>query len=219
MELNLNPIEIRVLGCLVEKELATPEYYPLSLNSLTTACNQKSNRQPVMELAETEVVRALDTLRSRGLAMQSAEGGRVPKYQHALAAKLHLDPPELAIVAELLLRGPQTVGELRTRCERMCSFGDLETVEAVLQELADHTPPLVARLPRQPGRKENRFAQLLAGEPDLGTEELSGAIEPARRQVAAEDERLAHLETEIAELRTEVAELRQLLESFQAQFE
>lgn len=219
MELNLNPIEIRVLGCLVEKELATPEYYPLSLNSLTTACNQKSNRQPVMELAETEVVRGLDSLRSQGLAMQSAEGGRVPKYQHALAAKLHLDPPELAIVAELLLRGPQTVGELRTRCERMCSFGDLETVEAVLQELAERHPPLVVRLPRQPGRKENRFAQLFAGEPEMSAEETTGSVEPARRQVMAEDERLGRLETEITELRSEVADLRRMLEAFRAQFE
>ena len=218
MELNLSPVEVRVLGCLVEKELATPEYYPLSLNALTTACNQKSNRDPVLELAETEVVRALDSLRSRGLAMQSAEGGRVPKYQQALAAKLHLDPAELAVVAELLLRGPQTVGELRSRGERMHPFTDLAGVEAVLQELAERQPPLVVRLPRQPGRKEHRFAHLFAGEPEL-EEGTAAATEPARRQMMAEDERLTRLETEIAELRQEMAQLRQTLETFRAQFE
>lgn len=218
MELNLNPVEVRVLGCLVEKDLATPEYYPLSLNALTTACNQKSNRDPVMELQEGDVVRALDSLRQRGLAMQSGEGGRVPKYQHALAAKLHLDPPELALLAELLLRGPQTVGELRGRAERMQPFADLAAVEEVLRELAEREPPLTVRLPRQPGRKESRFAHLLAGIPEMSAEERL-APEPARLQVMAENERIGRLEAEITGLREEISLLRKMLEEFRSQFE
>ncbi len=215
----LNDIEVRVLGCLVEKELATPEYYPLSLNSLTTACNQKSNRDPVMELAETEVVRALDSLRFQGLAMHSAEGGRVAKYCHALAAKLHLDPPELAVLAELLLRGPQTLGELRTRAGRMHPFADLPAVEETLRELTDHQPPLVTQLPRQPGRKESRYAHLLAGEPAAESEESAPPAEAARRRVQAEDERIVQLETEVASLREEVAALRRELAEFKGSFE
>lgn len=218
LELNLNDMEVRVLGCLIEKELATPEYYPLSLNALTTACNQKSNRDPVMELSEADVVRALDALRRRGLAMQSAEGGRVPKYGHALSAKLRLDLHELAVLAELLLRGPQTVGELRARAERMQSFPDLAAVEDVLRELSEREPPLVARLPRQPGRKEHRFAHLFSGEPQL-PEEFSPAPEAARRQVMAENERIEALERQIGELRAEVDELRRTMEEFRRQFE
>ncbi len=211
METVLNDHEVRVLGCLIEKELATPEYYPLSLNALATACNQKSNRDPVMQLEETEVVRALDALRFRGLALQSAEGGRVPKYRHALAEKLRLDPAELAILAELLLRGPQTLGELRGRAERMHPFADLAAVEEALEELKAHTPPLATRLPRQPGHKEQRFAHLLAGEPPA--EALPAApLEEARRQVMAENERLTRLEEEVAKLREDLAALRQQLE-------
>src|SRR5512137_661443 len=119
MDVILNSMEVRVLGCLIEKEMATPEYYPLTLNALTNACNQKSNRDPVLSLDEAEVVRALDTLRFKQLAVTSADGGRVPKYRHLLAEKLRLSPAELAVIAELLLRGPQTGGELRTRAERM----------------------------------------------------------------------------------------------------
>jgi uncharacterized protein YceH (UPF0502 family) len=219
VELNLNNVEARVLGCLVEKEMATPEYYPLSLNSLTAACNQKSNRDPVMELDEGEVVRALDSLRRRGFAMQSAEGGRVPKYGHALSAKLHLDLHELAVVAELLLRGPQTVGELRGRAERMQSFPDLAAVEDVLRELSEREPPLVVRLPRQPGRKEHRFAHLFSGEPQISAEERTAPPEAARLQVMAENERMEALERQVAELRTEMEAIRRTLEEFRRQFE
>ncbi|NIQ96121.1 MAG: DUF480 domain-containing protein, partial [Desulfuromonadales bacterium] len=131
------------------KEMTTPDYYPLTLNSLTTACNQKSNRAPVLELDETDVVKALDALRFKGLAMQaSGEGSRVPKYGHNLEAKLHFEPEQLAILCELFLRGPQTLGELRTRCERMRPFADLAAVEQVLAELMELDPPLVTRLPR-----------------------------------------------------------------------
>lgn len=217
MEIVLNDTEVRVLGCLIEKELTTPEYYPLSLNSLTAACNQKSNREPVLALDEAEVVRALDGLRFKQLAVVAAEGGRVPKYRHLLAERLRLSPAELALLGELLLRGPQTVGELRTRGERMHSFADLAAVETVLDELAGRTPPLVARLPRQPGRKESRFAHLCAGEPVVAAEEP--APEAARLRVMAENERVAKLEEEVAALRSEVAGLRQLIEEFRAQFE
>lgn len=217
MEIVLNDTEVRVLGCLVEKELTTPEYYPLSLNSLTTACNQKSNREPVLALDEAEVVRALDGLRFKQLAVVAAEGGRVPKYRHLLAEKLRLSPAELAVLGELLLRGPQTVGELRTRGERMHAFPDLAAVETVLDELQARTPPLVLRLPRQPGRKESRFAHLFAGEPAVAADEP--APESARLRVMAENERVAKLEEEVAALRGEVAELRQLIEEFRAQFE
>ena len=219
MESFLNASEVRVLGALIEKEMTTPDYYPLSLNALTNACNQKSNRDPVLELAETDVVRALDGLRFKGLALQSGDGGRVPKYAHSVPGKLHLDPAELAILCELLLRGPQTVGELRTRCERMHPFADLAAVETVLQELAERQPPLTAKLPRQPGRKEHRFAQLLAGAPELPTTEPAATAEAATLQVRAENERLAALETEVARLRDEMRDLRRELAGFRAQFE
>jgi uncharacterized protein YceH (UPF0502 family) len=218
MDAVLNDPEVRVLGALIEKELTTPEYYPLSLNALTNACNQKSNRDPVMSLDEAEVVRALDGLRFKQLALVSAEGGRVPKYRHALVEKLRLEPGELAVLAELLLRGPQTVGELRTRGERMHPFADLAAVEEVLEELMERTPPLVAKLARQPGRKESRFAQLFAGEPEVAAEETA-APEAARLRVQAENERLAALEAEVAALRAEVGELHRLVEEFKAQFE
>ncbi|KIE43902.1 YceH family protein [Geobacter anodireducens] len=219
MEILLNDVEVRVLGCLIEKELATPEYYPLTLNSLTTACNQKSNRDPVMALEESEVVRALDGLKMKHVAIQAADSGRVPRYRHILAERLRFSPAELAILAELLLRGPQTLGELRTRAERMHPFTDLTAVEQVLGELAERTPPRVMRLPRQPGRKESRFAHLLAGEPDLSAEERPAPPEGARLQVMAENERLAALESEVAALKAEVAELRQVMEEFRSQFE
>ena len=215
----LNEVEVRVLGCLIEKELTTPEYYPLSLNALTNACNQKSNRDPVMAMEEADVVRALDKLRFSGLARQTADGGRVPKYCHTLTENKRLEPAGLAVLAELLLRGPQTVGELRTRGERMASFPDLAAVEASLEELMELDPALATRLPRQPGRKEARYAHLLAGEPLVAMEESAPTPEAARLRVMAEDERFARLEEEVAALRTEVAGLRELVEEFKSQFE
>jgi len=218
MERLLDEIEVRVLGCLVEKDLATPEYYPLTLNALTNACNQKSNRSPVMLLENTDVVRALDSLRQKQMAHQSAEGVRSAKYCHNLEGVLGLDPEELAIIAELLLRGPQTVGELRNRAERMYPVGDLHAVEELLQNLMEREEPLLMRLPRQPGRKEQRFAHLLAGTPDID-ETSSLPAEPARLQVAAENDRITKLEEEVVALRTELDEVRSQLKSFQAQFE
>ena len=218
MERLLDEIEVRVVGCLVEKDLATPEYYPLTLNALTNACNQKSNRAPVMLLENTDVVRALDSLRQKQMAHQSAEGVRSAKYCHNLEGVLRLDPEELAIIAELLLRGPQTVGELRNRAERMYPVGDLQAVEELLQNLMEREEPLLMRLPRQPGRKEHRFAHLLAGTPDID-EASALPTEPARLQVAAENDRITKLEEEVVALRTELDDVRSQLKSFQAQFE
>lgn len=219
METTLNDIEVRVLGSLIEKELTTPEYYPLSLNSLTNACNQKSNRDPAMALAEEDVVRALDSLRFKQLVVLSADGGRVPKYRHLLAEKLGLMPAEQAIICELLVRGPQTVGELRTRGERMHPFADLAAVEEVLQELGQREMPLITLLPRQPGRKEGRYAQLFSGMPEVTEESSEARPEAARQRVLAENERIVKLEEEVAALRGEVALLQQQMAEFKAQFE
>lgn len=219
MKMNLDEVEVRILGSMIEKELTTPENYPLSLNTLTSACNQKSNRDPVMSLTEDEVVRGLDRLGARGLARLTATGGRVARYRHSAADQLELTPPCLAVLAELLLRGPQTVGELRIRAERMAPLPDLAAVEAILAELQRHTPPLVACLPRQPGRKEQRYAHLLAGRPQLPADEPATSPEPARLRVAAQNERIARLDEEVAALRTEVADLRRAIVELMARFE
>lgn len=214
----LNAVEIRVLGCLVEKELATPDYYPLTLNALVNACNQKSNRDPVVAFDEATVAQALESLRPLGFATQSAEGGRAAKYCHNLDGKLRLDPTEMAVLTELLLRGPQTAGELRQRASRMQAIASLEAVETILNELAEREQPLVVKLPRQPGRKEHRFAQVLSGEPDI--QALEAATEPqAVLQVRADNERLAAAETEIAELKTALSELQEEFRRFRQQFD
>lgn len=218
MDLQLNDSEARVLGCLVEKEMTTPEYYPLTLNALTNACNQKSNRDPVMGLDEECVVRALDSLRFKQLVVTAADGGRVPKYRHLLTESMRLVPPELALLCELLLRGPQTLGELRTRAERMHPFADLASVEEVLCELMERETPLVAKLARQAGRKEARYAQLFTGEP-LPGQEQSPPAEPARVRVGEENDRIARLETQVAVLTEEMAVLRRQVEEFTRQFE
>jgi len=222
MKMNLSELEIRVLACLMEKELSTPENYPLSLNALVSACNQKSNRDPVLGLTEADVVRGLEALGGRGLARLTTTGGRVAKYCHSVAGKLGLAAPARAVLAELMLRGPQTVGELRNRAERMAELADLAAVEAVLMELRQCGPPLVARLPRQAGRKEQRYAQLLAGMPEF-TEEQEADIERPETQGGAggqlaAGERLAKLEGEVGTLRTEIAALRQELEELITSF-
>ena len=216
MRMNLNDLEIRVLGCLMEKELATPENYPLTLNALVSACNQKSNRDPVLTLTEPDVLRILDSLGSRGLARLTTTGGRVGKYCHSAAGKLGLADAARALLAELMLRGPQTAGELRTRCERMTAFPEPAAVEAVLQELLQCAPPLVARLPRQAGRKEQRYAQLFAGLPDF-PEEAHVPEKPAAPK-AATNERLVGLEAEVGTLRSEIGALRQEVGELLAMF-
>ncbi len=217
MTRTLTVVEIRVLGCLVEKELATPEYYPMTINALVNACNQKSNRAPVVEFDDTIVAEALESLRPLGLATQSAERGRAAKFCHNLYGKYRLDNAEMAVMAELLLRGPQTGGELRQRASRMHQLDSLEQVEEVLSELMDQEEPLVTKLPRQAGRKEHRYAQLLAGEPEI--EELELKAPTAILQVRAGNERIEGLEQEMLELKAEMAELKETFEAFRRQFE
>lgn len=216
MSIELSPTDCRILGALVEKELTTPEYYPLSLNALLNACNQKSNRQPVMALDEGEVSIALDHLRHLGLAMQSGEGGRVAKFCHALPGKLHLDEKELAILAELLLRGAQTPGEIRARADRMTRLDNLETTETVLRELIEREVPLVTKLPRQPGRKENRYMHLLGSEEitieDMDDSTTSGVDHKGNASAG----RLAE---EVASLREELSSLRNDFDEFRKQFD
>ena len=212
MDLVLHPVEIRVLGSLLEKEVTTPEYYPLSLNALINACNQKSNRDPVMQIDQDTVEQALESLRDKGLLLTvSGAGSRVPKYGHRISEKLNLGRRELAILCELMLRGPQTLGELRTHSERMHSFDDLSEVEAVIERL----PELIVKLARRPGEKEVRYAQLLSGTPSIPE---TVAETPPRGQTDRPD-RISALEQEIAQIRSEMEELKQQFAGFKRQFE
>jgi hypothetical protein len=215
---NLSEVETRVLGSLVEKELTTPDYYPLSLNALLNACNQKSNRDPVMNLNENAVSQALRSLDKEGLAGR-ADGmdNRVTKFEHRLQEAFNFDRREIAILCELLLRGPQTPGELRSRAERMHPFDDLGQVQSTLQRLAQREPPLAKILPRQPGTKEARYAHLLSG--DVQIQASAAAPETAVAQRNADGERIARLENELATLQNEVANLKQQLAAFRKQFE
>lgn len=218
MNLLLNDVECRVLGSLVEKEIATPEYYPLSLNALINACNQKSNREPVMTLDESVVRQALHSLDGQSLVRSvSAADSRVTKYEHRLQEAFNFYRHEIAILCVLLLRGPQTPGELRTRAERMHPFEDLSAVQSSLQHLMKREPPLAKVLPRQPGTKEARYAHLLAGDAEFLEEKTE--ITPAAISHSLDAGRVAHLEEEIAALRKEVAELKQQFASFRKQFE
>ena len=203
----LEASEARVLGSLLEKEITTPDYYPLSLNALMNACNQKSNREPVVSYDEDTVERALEGLRAKGLAVRITGGdSRVPKHGQRFTEKLNLGRREAAILCVLLLRGPQTVGELRGRTERLYSFEDLEGVESTLQHLADQG--MVTKLARQSGSREARFAHLLAGEVDVA----EPAPTPVAARPPAHDDRLAALETELAALRREFDEFRKRFE-------
>lgn len=217
---NLDAAEVRVLGALIEKQITTPEYYPLSLNALVNACNQLTNREPVVAYDDQTVVRALDRLRDKRLAtlFHGAES-RVAKYRHALGDVLPLTPAEVALVCVLMLRGPQTVGELRTRTERLFRFDSLPEVEAALNELSTREPPLVTKLARQPGTKESRYAHLLSGPVELTAADKPVPLEPATVAVRAENDRLARLEAEVAELRKELADLKQQFAEFRKQFE
>ena len=217
MELNLDPVEIRVLGALIEKEITTPEYYPLSLNALLNACNQKSNRDPAVSYEEDEVDRALESLRARGLALRiTGAGSRVPKHAHRLSEQLNPDRRETAILCELMLRGPQTVGELRTHTERMHRFDDTGEVEAVLDRLMQREPePLALRLPRRPGEKEVRFAHLLSGAPSVA--EMENAETHAAPPPRAD--RVGQLEADVARLRDELESLKAQFAQFRRQFE
>jgi uncharacterized protein YceH (UPF0502 family) len=218
MHILLHEVECRVLGSLVEKEITTPEYYPLSLNALVNACNQKSNREPVMNLDESAVRQALHSLDGQSLVRSvSASDSRVTKYEQRLQEAFNFYRHEIAILCVLLLRGPQTPGELRTRAERMHPFEDLSAVQSSLQHLMKREPPLVKVLPRQPGTKEARYAHLLSG--DVEASETKPAMETAAIAASLDGERAARLEEEIAALRQEVADLRQQFAAFRKQFE
>ncbi len=217
MDLLLSDVEVRVLGALIEKEITTPDYYPLSLNALTNACNQKSNRNPVMALEEGTVREALDSLGRKWLAgPTSTAESRVTKFGHRAQEVFNFDRRQTALLCELMLRGPQTLGELRAHAERMYRFEDIETLEATLLKLSEREPPLVKKLPRLPGTKEPRYAQLLAGD----NPEWTAVVE--RAAVAASplaDDRIPHLEAEVAELRHQLNDLQQQFSEFKKQFE
>lgn len=213
MKLNLTALEARILGALVEKELATPEYYPLTLKALTAACNQKSNRNPVMQLSAAEVERGLGILQhdKQLVSTYAGVGSRVVKYTHRLTEMLGLDSAELAILCELLLRGPQTPGELRGRASRMHPFASPAEVRKVLQDLAARAPdPYVLELPRSPGRKENRFAHLLGDGPVLEAppDPQPKAAGSARPNPSAGQQKIRVLEERIRELEGQIAKLR-----------
>jgi len=215
----LTQVEVRVLGSLIEKEITTPEYYPLTLNALVNACNQLSNRDPVVSFDERTVARALESLREKKLAWMVTGIGRVPKYEHRFAEALQLAEQELAVLCVLMLRGPQTVGEIRGRTGRLYEFKELEEVELTLQALLSAEPPLVVKLPRQPGTKESRYAHLLAGEVHVEEREAPARLEPATLEVRQENERIAKLEEELAQVRGELSELKQQFLEFKKQFE
>ena len=235
MKIELTAIEARVIGCLIEKQITTPDQYPLSLNALVNACNQKSNRDPVLELDERTVQQTVDDLgRKHFVVEKSGFGSRVPKYQHRFCnteyGTLKLDPQELAIVCELLLRGPQTPGELRSRAARMAPFGDVSDVEAALTRLSEREDgPFVVRLAREPGRRDSRYAHLFSGEvaqsevipsghsgADIARAGASGASEPRTSLSPAEtvfpdmrqEQRLSRLEEEVRALRAELKDLK-----------
>ena len=233
MNYSLSEIETRVLGALIEKEITTPEYYPLSLNALLNACNQKSNREPVMNLDEDAVWQALRSLGDQTLARSAGGDSRVAKYEHRLNETFNFHRHEIAILCVLLLRGPQTPGELRTRTERMYHFEDLDTVQSALQLLMKREPPLVKILPRQPGTKEARYTQLLSADahatpddaPSRTAEVQARDTHPQSPSASANStnpataDRLAVLEDEVASLKSDVSDLKDQLARFRKQFE
>jgi hypothetical protein len=218
MEIKLTETEVRVLGSLVEKDITTPEYYPLSLNALVNACNQKTNRDPVMQLDEDAVREALDGLQQHRMAgpARGAES-RVTKYEQRLQEVFNFTRAETAVLCVLLLRGPQTPGELRGRSERLHRFETLDDVQSALQKLMQRDPPLAKVLPRQPGTKESRYAHLLAGDVVEVEAPVHGIA--AAESSPADAERMARLEQDVAELRREVSDMKDHLERFRKQFE
>ena len=211
----LNDVEVRVLGSLIEKEITTPDYYPLSLNSLTNACNQSSNRNPVVQFDEETVARTVDSLRKENLVHVIHRGdSRVTKYRHVMAETMSLDTRDIAVMCVLMLRGPQTVGEIRTRSNRIYDFQNLEEVETTLNSLIAREPSVfVVRLPRQTGQKEVRYAHLLSGEAAFDEPEA------AMTRDQADNERIGKLQETTEELRKEVEDLRKQFEQFRKQFE
>jgi uncharacterized protein YceH (UPF0502 family) len=216
--MNLTETEVRVLGSLIEKDITTPEYYPLSLNALVNACNQKSNRDPVMQLDEDDVRAALEGLQEQRMAGPArGADSRVTKYEQRLQEVFNFTRPEIAVLCVLLLRGPQTPGELRGRAERLHRFEALEDVQSALQKLMQREPPLAKILARQPGTKESRYAHLLSG--DVVEADAPGRISLTAERSTADTDRIARLEDEVTELRKEFSEMRDQMERFRKQFE
>ena len=214
----LTDVEARVLGSLVEKQLTTPEYYPLTLNALTAACNQKSNRDPVMSLDETAILAAIDSLRDKNLVyLYYGSSSRVVKYKHMLASVYELDDPGVAIIAVLLLRGPQTLGELRERTGRLFEFAGLGEVQESLDGLMRRDDPLVTQLERQPGQKESRYAHLLCG--PIDTARIVHSTDRVATAAPAGNNRLQELESEVAALREELNAFRSEFDEFRKQFD
>ncbi|MFY9329159.1 MAG: DUF480 domain-containing protein [Georgfuchsia sp.] len=218
MNIELTLHETRVIGCLIEKEITTPEQYPLSLNALTNACNQRSNRDPVLDLDEAEVRQVVDGLiRKFHVNEVGGFGSRVPKFQHRFCntnyGMLKFSPQELAIVCELFLRGPQTPGELRSRASRLCRFGDVTEVEAVLNQLSQREDgPFVKQLPREPGKRESRYSHLFSGDSsDAGEQATTAGFADSGEQGQAASGRMERLEQRLTELETEVAALKELV--------
>jgi uncharacterized protein YceH (UPF0502 family) len=223
-EIRLSEVAARVLGALVEKEITTPEYYPLSLNALVNACNQKTNREPVMNLDEDAVTAALRSLSELELAgAADTNDSRVRKYEHRLQEVFNSTRPETAVLCVLLLRGPQTPGELRGRGERLHHFEELSDVQAALQKLMQREPPLVKLLPRQPGSKESRYMHLLCGDVEDSAGEGATLVRESVSNLssahAAEGKRISQLERELAALKNEIAALQQQFAQFRKQFE
>jgi hypothetical protein len=222
MQVTLTSVEARVLAALIEKEITTPEYYPLSLNALTNASNQKSNRDPVLHLEESEVRKALNHLEFQSL-VRSVGDSRVTKFEHRLQDAFNFYRPEIAVLCELLLRGPQTPGELRTRASRMHAFEDLDSVHSALQRLAKREPPLVTTLPRQSGTKETRYAHLLGESLPAAPVAPEHAVAQSEHHPAPHDpqngDRLESLAAEVAELREQMSDLQKQFATFRKQFE
>lgn len=216
---DLGPEEIRVLGVLIEKGFVTPDNYPMSINGILTGCNQLTGRDPVMNLSEADVQHAIDSLIARKLASRrDSASARVPKYEHLVRLRHSLPPAEQAALATLLLRGPQTAGEIRQRSERMHAFADIAAVETVLEHLCDKYPPMAAPLPRAPGTKETRYAHLVGGEAQFEAFAEAAATGAAPPAVGSRG-RTAEMEQELRRLREDVDCLRGEFEKFRAQFE
>lgn len=214
-KMELDAREVRVLGCLIEKALSTPDYYPMTLNALTTACNQKTNRDPVVDYDTSDVAEAIDGLqRKRLVGNASSAHDRTAKYRHALAEAMHLDEPQLAVLSSLMVRGPETVGELRGRTTRLHEFDSLEEVEGVLDRLAQREPPLVTQVPRRPGQKEARYAHLFSGEPDA-----DAAPRDPHSPRPEMEERIRALEQQVEDLRARLDGYAEAFKTFRSQFE
>lgn len=219
MDIKLDNIEVRVLSSLIEKRITTPDYYPLTLNSLTAACCQKSNRNPVVSFDEKTVVRGIERLQEKGLVQKIYKAdSRVPKYQHLFTERYKFNDREVAILCELMLRGGQTPGELRSRAGRMCSFQGIEEVESVLAGLMERDEPVITKLQRQPGRKEQRYMHLFSGVIEGEDAAYKMPMEPAAVMVMEEDERIASLENKLEALTKDFEALKKAFNDFIVEF-